>query len=396
MSLIRVSGQPVSSFVNRGRDRQCISSCRDPNRRGLRSFVSILVLVCLTAGMSSRADAILCVGSAITTTILGYAENSGALTQGCGSGGNLPDPLGMTFGPDGNLYAGYAAGFPQSGAVLRYSGSSGELKDTFVPFGSGGLVSTFGLGLGSDSHGTFGMAFGQDNNLYVSFITNTPQLLGAVNRYSGTTGAFLNTFVPAGSGALVSPTGLAFGADGNMYLSFTTNTPQFLGAVNRYSGTTGAFLNTFVPGGSGALTSPSGLIFGPDGNLYISFTTNTLPLLGAVNRYSGTTGAFIDTFVSVGSGGLVSPTDLTFGPDGNLYISLTTNTFPLLGAVNRYSGTTGEFIDNFVPAGLGGLSQPRDLEFAPTPEPATLLLWGTTMAGLGLGARWRRYRQTIK
>jgi hypothetical protein len=30
---------------------------------------------------------------------------------------------------------------------------------------------------------------------------------------------------------------------------------------------------------------------------------------------------------------------------------------------------------------------------APIPEPTTLLLWGTTMAGLGLTARWRRRRQ---
>jgi hypothetical protein len=33
------------------------------------------------------------------------------------------------------------------------------------------------------------------------------------------------------------------------------------------------------------------------------------------------------------------------------------------------------------------------LDLAVVPEPTTLLLWGTTMAGLGLAARWRRRRQ---
>jgi MYXO-CTERM domain-containing protein len=32
-------------------------------------------------------------------------------------------------------------------------------------------------------------------------------------------------------------------------------------------------------------------------------------------------------------------------------------------------------------------------DLAATPEPTTLLLWGTAMAGLGLAARWRRRRQ---
>ena len=40
----------------------------------------------------------------------------------------------------------------------------------------------------------------------------------------------------------------------------------------------------------------------------------------------------------------------------------------------------------------------RKFEFieqpSPVPEPTTLLLWGTTMAGLGLAARWRRRRQS--
>jgi MYXO-CTERM domain-containing protein len=44
----------------------------------------------------------------------------------------------------------------------------------------------------------------------------------------------------------------------------------------------------------------------------------------------------------------------------------------------------------------GDNSKLRTFEFIeqPTvPEPTTLLLWGTTMAGLGLAARWRRRRQ---
>jgi hypothetical protein len=48
---------------------------------------------------------------------------------------------------------------------------------------------------------------------------------------------------------------------------------------------------------------------------------------------------------------------------------------------------------------LGGFLSPSvsfaqtAAELGATPEPTTLLLWGTTMAGLGLAARWRRSSQ---
>ena len=47
--------------------------------------------------------------------------------------------------------------------------------------------------------------------------------------------------------------------------------------------------------------------------------------LNSILRYDGTTGAFIDAFVPgtneiVGPGGLVTPLGLTFGPDGSLYV----------------------------------------------------------------------------
>ena len=75
---------------------------------------------------------------------------------------------------------------------------------------------------------------------------------------------------------------------------------------------------------------------GPDGNAYVvSWGTNS------VLSYNGTTGAFIGTFVSSGSGGLSSPEGLTFGPDGNLYVSSYSS-----NSVLRYSGANGAFLGN--------------------------------------------------
>src|SRR5205823_3419834 len=84
--------------------------------------------------------------------------------------------------------------------------------------------------------------------------------------------------------------------------------------VLRYNGTTGASMGTFASGGG--LSAPTGLTFGPDGNLYVA-SQNT----DSVLRYNGTTGAFLNTFVSTGSGGLTGANvGLVFtplkGPEG--------------------------------------------------------------------------------
>jgi DNA-binding beta-propeller fold protein YncE len=61
--------------------------------------------------------------------------------------------------------------------------------------------------------------------------------------------------------------------------------------VIRYNGTTGALIGTFASGGG--LNYPFGLVFGPDGNLYVcSLFSNE------VIRYNGTNGALIGTFAS--------------------------------------------------------------------------------------------------
>jgi streptogramin lyase len=328
-------------------------------RRMVKSGPLMVTLVGLVlTAFDSCAYAQLFVSSPGTHNILRYDERTGDFLDEfipAGSGG-LGRTEGLVFGPDGNLYV--CSAVPDS--ILRYDGitgaplpSPGNTDATFVPSGSGGL--TFG---GSSTVGAW-LIFGPDGNLYVTTADSK------VLRFNGTTGEFIDAFVPAGSGGLQGPRGLVFGPDGNLYVNGSDPSP---GSVLRYDGTMGTFLDVFVPAGSNPFGDngsgkPRGLVFGPDGNLYVSNYNSVL-------RYDGTTGVFIDAFVSQGSGGLYSGTGPLFGPDGNLYVRSTDPSFGP-GAVLRYDGTNGAFIDQFVPYGSGGLQGNKGFAFRYT-DPTTL------------------------
>ncbi len=131
--------------------------------------------------------------------------------------------------------------------------------------------------------------------------------------------------------------------------------------VVRYDSTGGTF-STFAADPNGAVYAGiTAMVYGADGNLYVLYEYDSLGVL----RYNGTTGAFIDEFISaatLGAAGIGDPGDMEVGPDGNFYISDHIST--VTAAVWRFSGTTANtFIDNFATFGAG--SHTHGLAFGP-------------------------------
>jgi DNA-binding beta-propeller fold protein YncE len=285
--------------------------------------------------------------------------------------GGMNQPWAVLYGPhDHDLYVstGEFGGPGQLKGVLRYDGETGAFIDNFA--------------VGGELASPRGIIFGPDGNLYVAdrkYIGQDWQLEGKVARFDGHTGAFMGDFVTLGSGGLSVPTQLLFGpsvedpARLDLYV-VSTGTDSVL----RYDGTTGSFLGEFVASGSGGLQGPVTLTFGPDGDLYVAdFYSDDL----AVKRFEGpsepTPGAFVETFVPAGSGGLRAPSGMIFGPDGNddgrldLYLAEVSANGFIKASVKRYDGVTGDFIDTFISQGSGGLEGAVLITFTDT-NPVTL------------------------
>jgi DNA-binding beta-propeller fold protein YncE len=200
----------------------------------------------------------------------------------------LNGPTGLAFGPGGDLY------------VANF-GSGGN--SYVAQFDSGG--NAVNLSLVPSSTGLFdpeAIAFGPDGNLYIADSSN-----GAVDQVLLPSGAF-NTLIPAGcpSTPFANPQGVVFAASGNLYISdagFGCGGSTDYG-VYEYN-TAGNLLETFVA--TNLLSTPIDLAFGPDGNLYVTDASG-------VEQFNGMTGTQIADFIPTGGldGPLENPTFLAF------------------------------------------------------------------------------------
>jgi len=235
-----------------------------------------------------------------STAVMQLNGSTGALVNTfvpSGTGG-LFSSFSMTFGPDGNLYVSNDVGGSPSSDVLRFNGTTGAFMGAFVPPGSGLAAPR-------------SVKFGPDGNLYVANPIGNNDNTYAILKYNGTTGAFIGDFVAPGSGGVAGIGDFVWGPNGNLYVGSNYYNGQNYSEVLEYNGTTGAFMSVFVPVGSGGLDAPNALAFGPNGNLFVSSGDNN-----EVLEYNGTTGAFLTDFVAPGNG-LSTPYGMLFDPSPN-------------------------------------------------------------------------------
>ncbi len=240
---------------------------------------------------------------------------------------DLDNPVGLTFGPAGDLYVANAI----DNRIVRYDGASGAALGVFVEL--------------ANNCGVRQIQFGPDGHLYVACGSSN-----RIRRYDGQSGAPLGLF--ASDPSLNGPTSFTFGPDGDLFaVSVLGN------RIVRFDGDSGAFVEIFSAGPH--LAGPHDLSFGPDGRLWVSNAFST-----RIVRLDPDSGALFDVFID--DPALANPLGMAFTPDGALLVANQS-----ADEVLRYDALTGAPLGPFVVAGSGGLSGPLFLVLAPgvqTPE----------------------------
>src|SRR6267154_2488981 len=226
-----------------------------------------------------------------------------------GTNGPGVRPLaGLVLGPDGNYYGTASDGGAFGGGTVFKLTPAGELSRLVsFPYEEGNPSESLIVGSDGNLYGTTAGAF-----------AGTPNSTGTIFRVTlAGQLTVLATFVNTGA-PVVAPQRLMESSDGNFYGTTAAGGAQGKGQVFRLTkdGTL-TVLADFT--GSNGAAPQAGLIEVADGNLYGTTSIGGTNNNGTVFRV--TKAGIITLLASFGPGdsGLFPQTELTQGPDGNLY-----------------------------------------------------------------------------
>jgi len=262
-------------------------------------------------GLALAPDGRLSVSGAFSNDIAAIDLGTLAVTPFVASGNGLAVPGQITWSGNTLLVA------SRSGNTVNYFDQNGAATGTIAR----------GLTVPADA----GMVLTAGGNVLVASIGGNN-----VIEYDSVTGGVVRTLPNACTISLTKPFDVEVDAAGDILISC----PEIDG-VRRFD-SIGVSV-PFVIAGSGGLGSPRGLAFGPNGNLFVSSGT------GEVLEYDGSSGSFVGTFVDTtgNGGGPVDPYGLAFH-QGSLFVA---SFFP--DEVKEFDAVTGAFVQTFVTSGAG-------------------------------------------
>lgn len=244
-------------------------------------------------------------------------------------------------------------------SILEYDAITGEFIGEFVPKGS---ESQDGIFLSSGITFKDNILYANDQGFQVDSSVTDPadSLYGRILTFDGTTGEFLGEFISGSNltaNGLNFPEDLLFGPDGNLYISGLGG-----GGVQIFDGETGEYLSTIAETNpfTGSDLIAAGLNFGPDGNLYISSVLND----NSVLRYNLDSQS-LDPHRLPPDDAAAIPSGSVFTPDGSLFLNATfvsVDGTPV--GVLQYDGSTADPLGFFVdPNNNGGMQSASRMRF---------------------------------
>lgn len=218
------------------------------------------------------------------------------------------------------------------------------------------LSAFFGMVLLTLTAGLIPLAPAHAESLYIGDEDNT------IKRFDADTGAFIDTFVSG----LDGPRGLLIDGNGNLLVSNQKIASKTSGEILRYNGQTGTFLNALIPSKSRfSPFAPRGIIL--DTKLYVSDLRNGDLAKGRVRTFSVDGNFLGDLNLHKAIKNDLYPQGIVFGPDGKLYVSVRNiDAGQLGGHVIRFM-PDGTFDKVFITdkGGFGKLNGPGGLVFGP-------------------------------
>jgi sugar lactone lactonase YvrE len=281
----------------------------------MKKLSAILMLSTLAIGLRAQDS---------VTTLAGRTLVSGA-ADGTGTNALFGDPAAIVTDASGNFFVADS----QNDAIRKVT-TNGVVTTFAGQLGIPGNVNATGTNAKFDA--PCGLAFDANGNLFVSDTGNntireiTPA--GAVSTIAGVAGPGGFADGAAGSALFSAPLGIAVATNGTIYVADSRNhcIRQISGGVvSTFAGSPQIWGSLDASGTNAQFNGPVGLAFDANGNLFVSDANNDtireITPAGTVTTFAGSAGADGSVDGDLKSARFRSPAEIVFDRHGNLFVA---------------------------------------------------------------------------